>query len=156
VAEHHTPLIEMCDYDEGPDITATSLCIKLADGQLVTLLPTGSTLPMSRLFYLTTSTDSQTTATLQFFKDDIPCNRSRVEGLTPRPRGTTRVKVLARCDRFRETTVIIQELGSWEKTMVTLERMRTIISHPANPIRSFQWSESPSFGVDGVIGELPG
>jgi hypothetical protein len=155
VAEYHTPLIEMCDYDGGPDITATSLCIELADGQLVTLLPIGSTLPMSRLFYLTTSKDNQTTATLQFCKDDVPCNRTTVEGLTPRSRGTTRVKVLARCDRFRETTVIIQELGSWEKTMVTLERTRTMISDPVNPVRSFQWSESPSFGVDGIIGELP-
>jgi hypothetical protein len=155
IAEHYTPVSKGVEYEDGVSTTATSLCIKLADGQLVTLLPIGSTHPATGIFYLTTSKDDQTTATLQFCKDNTPCGGVMLEGLAPNSRGAVRIKVVVLFDCSRKVTVTVQEPGSLKSTKTFLGYMRTRFSFPSDPVRSFQGSKSPSFGIDGIIGELP-
>ncbi|PVG00307.1 hypothetical protein CPB86DRAFT_782885 [Serendipita vermifera] len=143
----------ICDYETEDPVVEDTLAIQLADGQFYALLPESSSLPTTRLFYFTTSKDSQTTASLQFSKKRLPCGKAVLEDLTPRVRGAARIKVVVQCDLLEHTRVTIQELGSSEKIVMALEDVQFSTSKPIKVM--FGESKSLVLDNDGVVGELP-
>jgi hypothetical protein len=131
----------------------------LANGQTVTLIPAKHFLPAGAKVLVTNSKDDQTTATLRFKKGLIPCGEVVVQGLTPQPKGTARLRVIIDCDDNGQPSVTVEESGAALRTAGRLENLVT--NHKSEDIDEYNNAERslkqilPVFGQDGVIGELP-
>ncbi|PVG00310.1 hypothetical protein CPB86DRAFT_238277 [Serendipita vermifera] len=149
-------------YEEIQHASPLTLGVKLADGEIVTVIPEHSRLPATRQFYFTTSKDNQTSASLQFFRGTVPCGKVTLEGLVPRSRGTARIKlsvewVLCRttwvsCD---STTIEVEELGSAVRAKGDLGAIDWVDVQKNKGYEEGDKQLAPIFGRDGVIGALP-
>jgi hypothetical protein len=132
--------------------------IQLADGNLVNIAPDDLYTHSKVWNFFTTSKDEQVTATLRFSRWDTTYDELVVEGLTPGPKGGSRIRVMVEHDNVTgEPVATIQELGSNLNAKLTLrvrpkdENEGSVYRYPLVGARI----SYAQFGIDGVIGELP-
>jgi hypothetical protein len=131
----------------------------LADGTLL------DTTHRARYIF-TTSKDNQITATLRFgsksirYTENVEYEKIVIRGLTPRPKGDARIKVIIQRDTINfggGQVVRIQDLGSNLDMRLSLrEKPRDGIEEMGgDSVESPVQYAKPVYGIDGVIGELP-
>ncbi|PVF92267.1 hypothetical protein CPB86DRAFT_791312 [Serendipita vermifera] len=82
------------DVGVGPAIAPLPIGIALANGKTTTIVPASTHCPVERQMFFTNSQDNQTTVTVKLLRGTTPINELTLKGLTPKPRGEARIKVI--------------------------------------------------------------
>jgi hypothetical protein len=146
---HRKNALDSIDAYEGKS-TYSPTGIILVDGRLVTILPGFIVLPVERKVWFTTSQDDQTTITIRLIEGVMPLGEVKLEGLSPRPKGQSRIKVTLSIDSHGWTSVTAEELGS----NLTRSKALGIMIRDSTVIEGYEQT-GMMIGRDGVIGELP-
>jgi hypothetical protein len=140
-----------------PPQTPLPMGIKLANGNVMTIVPKGEALPIERLLIFTTSKDDQHTATVQFCPG-MPEAKVTLEGLAPRLRGQAAIKVTLYIDIYGITMLTMEEIRTGLKITAdreTVARLYIPDAHSNGKSEGAEKQVEMVVGKDGIIGELP-
>lgn len=105
----------VCIFNVAP----LRLGIAKSDGFVVTIIPRHNTIPTQGSAIFTTSKDNQTKATIRVMvglapraRDNVVATELVLDGISPRPKGATLIRVSATIDCEDVTIVSAEELGS--------------------------------------------
>ncbi|PVF92266.1 hypothetical protein CPB86DRAFT_717745 [Serendipita vermifera] len=144
--------------DWGLFIAPLPISVILANGHLVMVIPEKEKLPMKATAIFTTSRDNQTTATIRMYVSITPVGEVTLEGLIPKLKGQTRIKVTLRIDSIEDTRMTVEELGTGLKQAKDFgDLFLWYLEDTGYSVDMESMSEptAMTFGEDGVIGELP-
>ncbi|PVF92268.1 hypothetical protein CPB86DRAFT_791314 [Serendipita vermifera] len=138
------------DDSDEEEYPCVPIGITLANGKTVTIV---TYCPVNRKVLFTNSQDNQTTATVKILVGTTPFNKLTLEGLTPKPKGQTRIKVTLAFTKYGFAKMTVEEVGTDKKVHRDLGR----ILNWGVDTRKDTTNEQVDMivGMDGVIGELP-
>lgn len=101
------------------------LGITLANGQTVTAMEQGCSIPGDEVVLFTNSCENQTTATIRFVRGTLPGGVVIIRGLSEKPKGDARIQVTIDASRWENTIVTVEEVGSTARKVVSIPRIAT-------------------------------
>ncbi|PVF92270.1 hypothetical protein CPB86DRAFT_197224 [Serendipita vermifera] len=141
----------------GPAKARLPAGITLANGKTITIVSACTYCPVERKLFFTNSQDNQTTATVKIVRGITPFQKLTLEGLTPKPRGEARIKVIFEIGRHGYTSLKIEEGGTDKKVYQSFESILYCdrLEMDAYEKQTTGKQIDMTIGADGIVGELP-
>jgi hypothetical protein len=153
------PVYDSDDDEDGPGRTYLPTGVRLANGQVVTILHANAYCPIDRKVVFTTSQDDQTSVTVNVLMGTTPFGEPiTLQNITPKPKGEARIRVKYDVSEYGGATCIVEEVGKES------ERVRktfgSALSYYKAKIDAYKAETTNKqvemqLGTDGVVGELP-
>jgi hypothetical protein len=144
---------------DGPTHTYLPTGVRLANGQILTILHANVHCPTNINALFTTYQDEQTTVTIRLLLGTSPFgNPVTLENITPKPRGQARIKVRYELTEYGHGRLFVEEMG--EKSGKVFKGLGSALYYNKTEIEAYRNETTNkqieiTYGKDGVVGELP-